>query len=188
MLYDQTEVAERVVMICIIYTAVTILFFAESVKCVISVFHIVAVGIFEFFDEENRVDAVIYIFIFRESLMGRCSAYFNFRRSSPAVICEYVDSVFVRGYGTLDEQNNTIMIENVSMSAILSSSAYTSKGGKHSGLGLKKVSNIIGEAGGNLVLPFDDDVFCVKAVFITDAETGLRFLNKKGMSCVSLTF
>ncbi len=65
---------------------------------------------------------------------------------------------------------NTLCIENpyddIDFSAIISENAYTSKGGIHKGLGLKKVSQLVKSTGGMLTLNNQNNVFTAKIMYI----------------------
>lgn len=70
-------------------------------------------------------------------------------------------------YGT--QLRHTLSIENpcenTDISSIVNEGAYTSKGGNHMGLGLKKVTRLVNDTGGNIFLSVDNSVFSVKVVY-----------------------
>lgn len=73
------------------------------------------------------------------------------------------------------QTRNIISIENpcednTDISSIVSERAYTSKGGNHMGLGLKKVTRLVNDTGGNIFLSMDNNVFCVKVVYDVSDE------------------
>ena len=58
---------------------------------------------------------------------------------------------------------------NVDLAAIVSEKAYTSKGGKHQGIGLRHVSQLVSHSGGSLVVSHRNGVFKVKVAYILTA-------------------
>ncbi len=68
-----------------------------------------------------------------------------------------------------DSQRHTLIIQNpcqdTDISLILKNKPYTTKGGKHMGLGLKKVAKLVKDAGGIFLISCDNNVFAVSIVF-----------------------
>lgn len=68
------------------------------------------------------------------------------------------------------QTRNVISIENpceddTDVSSIVSEAAYTSKGGNHMGLGLKKVIRLVNNSGGSIFLSVNNNVFSVRVVY-----------------------
>lgn len=55
--------------------------------------------------------------------------------------------------------------EDTNISEIVNAGAYSSKGGKHMGLGLKKVTRLVNDTGGRILISSDNNIFSIKVVY-----------------------